>query len=141
MTVISLRRSASNRFTVSGAHDDFYIVRANGTLERHSAAHFPLGLGFVDDLDVEAFGEDAFQLYPGDLLYVGTDGVTEAAPGGDPRRGLFGEQQIEQLLVRHASASLDDIQRALLAELETFTGGVYHDDVAFLLVRAREEAA
>jgi serine phosphatase RsbU (regulator of sigma subunit) len=139
MTVISLRRSASNRFTVSGAHDDFYIVRADGSLERHSAAHFPLGLGFVGDLEIDAVGEDAFQLYPGDLLYVGTDGVTEAAPGGDPRRGLFGEQQIERLLVEHSRASLDDLRRALLAELETFTGGVYHDDVAFLLVRAHGE--
>lgn len=137
MTVISLRRSAGNRFTVSGAHDDFYIVRESGAIEQRTATHFPLGLGFVDELALDDVGQDTFELHEGDLLFLGTDGVTEASPGGDPNRGLFGDEAVAALLAEHARSPLQDIQRALIAKLDAFTGGVYHDDVAFLLVRAR----
>jgi len=135
MTVVSLRRVAGNRFTVSGAHDDIYIVRARGEVERRAITHFPMGLGFLDDLRLEDVAEDTFSLEPGDLLFVGTDGITEAAPGGDPRRGLFGADALTALLAQHARAPLEHVKKVLVDRLDAFTEGVYDDDVAFLLVR------
>lgn len=141
MTVVSIRRGAGNRFTLSGAHDDIFIVRAGGTVERRSVAQFPLGLGFLPDLALEDVVEESFELAPGELLFVGTDGITEASPGGDPRRGLFGEEALMALLAEHARKPLRELQRALVERLDAFTGGVYHDDVAFLVVRAKEAVA
>ncbi len=137
MTMVSIRRDADHRFRVSGAHDDIYIVRAaTGTVETVSLTHFPMGLGFFEDLSVDDVGEDGFELAPGDLLFIGTDGITEAAPDGDPRRGMFGEEALKRLLVANAEASLPVIRDTLLGRLDDFTGGTYEDDVAFLLVRA-----
>ena len=135
MTVVSLRRQVGNHFTISGCHDDLLIVRANGSVERRAVAHMPMGLGFVDELSVEEIGEDSFVLEEHDLLFVGTDGITEAARGGDVRLGFLGDS-LADLLARHAREPLSRIKQALLDDLERFTGGVYHDDVAFLLVRA-----
>jgi serine phosphatase RsbU (regulator of sigma subunit) len=137
MTVVSLRRRSGNHFTLSGAHDDIFIVRADGKVERRSVNHFPLGLGFLEGLTLEDVAEESFELAEGDLLFVGTDGISEASPGGDPRRGMFGDEAVTALLAEHVRAPVREIQRALIAKLDAFTGGVYHDDVAFLLVRAR----
>ena len=141
MTVVSIRRREGNRFTLSGAHDDIFIVRSGGKVERRSVVQFPLGLGFLPDLALDDVAEESFELAPGELLFVGTDGITEAAPGGDPRRGLFGEDALIALLSEHAQTPLRDLQRALVDRLDAFTGGVYQDDVAFLVVRAKGSAA
>jgi serine phosphatase RsbU (regulator of sigma subunit) len=141
MTVVSLRRTAGNVFTVCGAHDDIYIIRTGGEVERQSVAHFPMGLGFLEQLPLAAIAQDTFTLQAGDLLFVGTDGVTEAAPAGDPLRGVFGEDALLTLLKAYAGAPLAEIRDALVAKLDAFTGGVYEDDVAFLVVRAKEIAA
>ena len=140
MTVVSLRRQPGNRFTISGCHDDVLIVRANGAVERREVMHLPMGLGFTDELRAEDVGEDSFVLEEGDLLFVGTDGVTEAARGGDARCGFLGDD-LPELLARRSKEPLQNIKQALLDELERFTTGVYHDDVAFMLVRARESRA
>jgi serine phosphatase RsbU (regulator of sigma subunit) len=136
MTVVSLRRQAGNRFTISGCHDDVLIVRANGVVERQEVTHFPMGLGFIDELRAQDVREDTFVLEQNDLLFVGTDGITEAACGGDARRGFLGDS-LAEILTRHAREPLSRVKQALLDDLEQFTGGIYHDDVAFLLVRAR----
>ncbi len=136
MTVVALRRQSGNRFTISGCHDDVLIIRASGAIERREVTHLPMGLGFVDELRAEEIGEDTFVLEENDLMFVGTDGVTEAARGGDARRGFLGDD-LADLLARHAREPLARVKQALLDGLEDFTGGVYHDDVAFLLVRAR----
>jgi len=41
-----------------------------------------------------------------------------------------------EILTDYAAAPLEELKRRLLERLEEFTSGVYHDDVAFLLVRA-----
>jgi serine phosphatase RsbU (regulator of sigma subunit) len=79
-------------------------------------------------------------LAEGDLLFLSTDGVTEACRGGDPSRGVFGEERLREVLRRRGAEPLAEIRRALVRELDTFTGGSYDDDVAFLIARRRAEA-
>ncbi len=141
MTVASLRRAAGNRFTISGCHDDVIIVRAGGRVERLSVAHLPMGLGFLGDLPLDSVTEEGFVLAENDLLFIGTDGIMEASRGGDPRQGILGEDAVAELLVQHAGEPLVQIKNALVDRLERFTAGVYADDAAFLLVRARTGTA
>jgi len=141
MTVVSLQRTGGRgRFLVSGSHDDVYLWRARtGTVEIVSIAHFPVGVGFLPDLEVDAFRQDEIRLEPGDVLYVGTDGVTEAARGGDPRAGLFGEAPVLEALQEHAASPLTELKTHLVEALDAFTGGVYDDDVTFVLLRVNDE--
>jgi serine phosphatase RsbU (regulator of sigma subunit) len=140
MTIVTIRCRRGN-FVISGSHDDVFIWRAaTGTVEVLPLAHFPWGLGFAD-LEPSEVREDVLCMSPGDLLFVGTDGVVEAARGGDPRRGLFGEKAVADILTNYATAPLAELKQRLLSGLDEFTRGIYHDDVAFLLVRADRPAS
>ena len=140
LTAVSLLRTAGNRFTVSGSHDSLLIYRAaTDAVETRDVNHFPIGLGFTPELAASDFVQDVLQLGPGDILFMFTDGVTEAARGGDPRAGLFGIEPIVSLLKRHAHSPLTQLNHALLEELDRFTQKVYDDDVSFLVLRARDE--
>jgi len=101
--------------------------------------HADIWLGFTPELSASDFVQDALQLGPGDILFMFTDGVTEAARGGDPRAGLFGVKPIISLLKRHARSPLTQLKHELLEELDRFTQQVYDDDVSFLALRARDE--
>jgi serine phosphatase RsbU (regulator of sigma subunit) len=135
MTIVSIRSSGS-RFSISGSHDDVFLWRARtGAVETLPVAHFPWGLGFVDLVQSDVT-EDAFKMERDDVLFVGTDGVLEAASRGDPALGVFGESAVTELLRSHGRAPLEEIKHQLITRLDEFTRGIYHDDVAFLIVRA-----
>jgi serine phosphatase RsbU (regulator of sigma subunit) len=133
MTIVSIR-GRDHRFEVSGSHDNIYIYRAaTRTVETLAMTHFPWGIGFHEH--ISDIAQDAFELAPGDVLFLGTDGITEAARDGDHRRGFFGEARVTEILAHHAHGPLPTLSSMLAEQLEAFTRGVYHDDVAFLVAR------
>src|SRR6185503_20059827 len=95
---------------------------------------FPLGLGFTE-LEPHQFQEQRLRLEPGDVLFIGSDGVTEAARNGDYQRGTYGEEGLMALLSANALSSPDEMKTQLLASLETYTAGIYHDHVTFMILR------
>jgi serine phosphatase RsbU (regulator of sigma subunit) len=139
MTIVSLRRDGrTGRLSVSGSHEDLLVYRAaSGVVESVPMSHFPFGLGFSPDLERESIGDTTLELRPGDLLFVGTDGVFEAARDGDYRLGLFGAEPVQEALAQSCHLPLHEVRRRLVDRLEAFTGGHYGDDVAFLMLRAR----
>ncbi len=141
LTFVALRRTAPGGFVVSGSHDTMFICRsATGLVEPCVLAHFPIGLGFVGDLGRDAFRESPVALAPGDLLFIGSDGITEAAANGDVSQGLFGEPALVALLSEYVARPLADLRAALVERLDRHTRGVYHDDVSFVVLRAEPAA-
>lgn len=141
MTVISIRRGEAGRLLVSGSHEDLLVYRPRERrVESIPVAHFPLGLGFRP-VERERIGELAIDLAPGDLVFVGTDGVFEAARDGDHRLGQFGAERVSEVLLASDTLPLDALKARLLERLDAFTGGRYDDDVAFLMLRARPPGA
>lgn len=137
MTFVALRRTDSGEFAVSGSHDAIFVHRATtGVIEQIELTHYPFGLGFTADLALQSFGEDRLALAPGDILVMASDGVTEAAKGGNAEAGLFGEGGLVQIIGEHAAGPLAGMRDALVDRLDVFTRGVYHDDVSFVIVRA-----
>jgi len=141
MTIVSLRRDGrTGRLSVSGSHEDLLVYRAaSGLVESVPMSHFPFGLGFAPDLKRESIGDAMLELSPGDLLFVGTDGVFEAARDGDYRLGLFGAEPVQEALAQSRGLPLSEVRQRIVERLETFTGGRYGDDVAFLMLRARAD--
>lgn len=137
MTIVALcRQGNSRRFRFSGTHDDIYIWRAaTGEVETVRVEQVPHGLGLLNEFDLRDFQEELLELGAGDLLFIGTDGVTEAAAGGDYTRGMFEEARVVSFLKANAREPIQRIKQGLIDELQKFTGGVYHDDVTFVLVR------
>jgi serine phosphatase RsbU (regulator of sigma subunit) len=140
LTFVALRSVGQNAFLVSGSHDTAFIYRATTQqVEPFQLTHFPIGIGFIGNLGKDDFLEQTILLNPGDALFVGSDGITEAAWGGDVTKGQFGEDALIEILRNKGTLPLPELKSALLDRLDAHTGGVYHDDVSFVIVRTATE--
>ncbi len=143
MTNRVLRQNANDRFC-SAVCLRFRLVGDTwrGTL---SAAGHPLPLVRRADGSVATVGRTgtllnivdeppqhatAFELHPGDLMLLCTDGVFEARRGDE----FYGEARVEELL-RHHEGTADEVTQALLAEVLAFHSRPTADDIAILVLR------
>ena len=137
VSFVCVRAMETGEFTVSGSHDTAFIHRSRThAVQAMELAHFPFGLGFSANLEADAFAEETIHLEPGDVLFIGSDGITEAARGGDVGTELFGEARLIAFLAEWSDRPAAEMRAELLRRLEEFTGGVYADDVAFVIVRS-----
>jgi sigma-B regulation protein RsbU (phosphoserine phosphatase) len=143
MTIVSMRREGANgRLLLSGCHEDLLVYRAaSGRVEALPVADFPLGVGYTPELSLAQIGEARLELEPGDLVFVGTDGVFEAARLGRHELGLFGTDRVAEVLTGGCGAPLPELRRRIVERLDDFTGRSYSDDVAFFMLRATPEGA
>ncbi len=81
-------------FALAG-HNPPLVIRGPKTMALEGNAGLPLGLA-----PEEQYAESLFQLEPGDLLVLYTDGVTEAMAPADAsgRRELFGESRLVEAI-------------------------------------------
>ncbi len=138
MTIVSIcRKGDDNGYVFSGSHDNIYIYRADsGEVETISVSHIPCGLGFFDDVERKDFTEGGFRLNHSDLLFLGTDGITEAAKAGNYKNGIFDEPRLIDFLKTNAREPLEVIKTKLVSDLAQYTKGIFHDDVTFVLARS-----
>ena len=79
------------------------------------------------------YDEGALTLAPGDVLYLYTDGVSEAM---NERDEVYGEARLGEDLARLCARSCDDILRELLVVLGEHAGGVEQsDDITMVALR------
>ena len=76
------------------------------------------------------FAEHEFKLYPGDKLFVYTDGVTEAT---NIFNELYGSDRLVEALNKEADASNEVILNRVQKSIDTFTKGApQFDDITML---------
>jgi serine phosphatase RsbU (regulator of sigma subunit)/catechol 2,3-dioxygenase-like lactoylglutathione lyase family enzyme len=101
------------------------LLRSDGTLERLAATGTVLGLFRDWDCEVEER-----QLYPGDLLAVYTDGITETFNHAGEE---FGEDRLVALLCRQAHLRPDLQISAVVEEVRSFGVNTQHDDMTIMV--------
>jgi sigma-B regulation protein RsbU (phosphoserine phosphatase) len=111
----------------SAGHNPPRLKRCqDGTLALLNGARgLPLGV-----FPGERYGQEEYRLVPGDELVLYTDGVTEAQNAAGE---LFGLSRLDKVL-EDCSVGASDLLKAVLAELEAFTGGRPPSDDRTLLV-------
>lgn len=110
----------------NAGHEHPVIRRADGTYEAVIYRHSP-ALGVMDGIP---FKEHAFELHPGDRIFVYTDGVPEATNAEDE---LFGVERMLESLNVHADDPLKDLLPNLKKDIDTFVGdAVQFDDITML---------
>ena len=110
-----------------GGHPPALLVQPDGTVRPVGTGGTLLGLFRNADLV-----DEALELHPGAVLVLYTDGVTEAR-GPD---GELGEEGLTEVLRRCAGATARDLAGEVEPVVLAHQGGVAHDDIAILAVRA-----
>ncbi len=121
----------------SAGHNPMILFRrAEGECYLLNPAGFPMGLSLPDGI---VFGKKLesgeLDLYPDDLIFLYTDGVTECRNG---KRETFGEDRLVEFIRQESFSSSKDLAEALKEKLDSFTEGVpYDDDITFVVLRGK----
>ena len=112
----------------NAGHNPPYLKRADGDLERIDQRHGPV-IGAADGL---AYGEDHLVMDSGDLLFLYTDGVTEAM---DVDETLYSEDRLRDLLAAKDLSSVEHAVQVGVDDVWAFQGEAEQaDDVTVLSV-------
>jgi sigma-B regulation protein RsbU (phosphoserine phosphatase) len=116
----------------SGGHDPGIVLRASDrTTLRLASTGVPLG---IDESSTFPAGT-AIELNLGDILFVGTDGLSQCR---DLQGRYFGFDRIEQLLRENAKAPLPEIGAHIMRAADKHAAhSKIDDDVAFVILRRR----
>ncbi len=73
------------------------------------------------------------EINPGDIIFIGTDGISEARNEEDD---LFGKERIQEIIKQFYQKSAKEIQSELLAQLADFSKGrKQEDDITLVLIK------
>ncbi len=113
----------------NAGHNPGLLVDAAGVITRLESQGLPLAM-FPGKVP---YGQSRITMQPGDLLFLYTDGITEATNALDEE---FGMDRLEQALVAFREQPLEELVRRLDGCMASFSGEVpFGDDRTFLIVR------
>ena len=123
---------SSDQLTISfvnAGHNPPMIFRAvTGTVEELPGTG--PALGAVEDF---AYGLDSASLAAGDLLFLYTDGVTEAI---NEREEMYGTDRLVAVVNRERTRPARDIVDAVIADVLAFAGSAtQYDDITLMVIR------
>lgn len=129
-TLCLIRYERSGRLTFSGAHEDLLVYKpASKRCERIATPGIWVGIGA--DLPPEATEERSYQLEPGDVLVLYTDGIVEARS----RTGeVYGNERLEQMIVRHGDLPAAELCDRVVEDVGGWMGA-QDDDITLLVAR------
>ncbi|HSD65890.1 MAG TPA: PP2C family protein-serine/threonine phosphatase, partial [Vicinamibacteria bacterium] len=115
---------------VNAGHNPPLLVRAGGEVDTLSEGG--LVLGMFDDV---VYDGGRVEMRPGDTLVIYSDGVTETWDADDEE---FGEERLRALAVRSRTLAAEDLQSAILHEIERFEAGARATDDRTIVVLKRD---
>ena len=110
-------------------HLSAVLVRSNNTLERLDSTCTVLGLFKEWECSI---GERP--LFPGDMLALYTDGLTESFNNAGEE---FGEQRLIEALRRRRELSSRALLASIVDDVQQFSPHEQHDDITLLVAKCR----
>lgn len=115
----------------NAGHEKPCIQRAGGEFELLKYRHNL----FLGAMDMARYRNGAFELHPGDCLFVYTDGVPEA---NDASENMFGEQRLLDALNQHPDATPEELVHATHEAVKRFRGDAEQfDDITMLCFKMK----
>jgi phosphoserine phosphatase RsbU/P len=119
---------------VNAGHTDCLLLRSDGEAEWLKSTGTPLGLMPPDILELaQPYEEQSFELHPGDLISLFSDGVTEAQ---NEDENEFGEARLAELLRPIAGQPSEMIVNRVYDEIDRFAGSApQYDDITLFIIK------
>jgi sigma-B regulation protein RsbU (phosphoserine phosphatase) len=118
----------------NAGHHPPYLVRAGVDEEVETLSRAGIPLGIQED---QRWEQGRAELAPGDVLVLYTDGVTEAQ---DAEGTFFGVDRLVACVRANVGGSAQDIQDAIVGDIDGFVGDASQRDDIALVVLVREAA-
>lgn len=122
---------------ITGQHESVLILRSTGEIEEINTMELGFYIGMLPDLSAQINYRE-FNLNKDDLLFLYTDGVTEAT---NEQNEQFGIERIKAVLKKHYShtVSLDKLKFRVIKELYNFMGeSRIYDDISMVFIKKKE---
>ncbi len=131
-TFVAIYNPKTGELTYSNAgHNNPYVL--SDRLITLDGEH-GVAAGIFNNAEYEEF---TIKLNEGDLLFMYTDGVSEAQ---NKEGGFFGEDRIEACLKNHYNCDAESLLDDMLEEIKTFAGGAEQaDDITMLALKLNPE--
>lgn len=121
-----LEISTGKGIAANAGHEHPVLKRAGEEYELIQYRHSPA----VATMEGIRFREHEFELHPGDMLYVYTDGVAEATNASDE---LYGTERMLEVLNANKEMSVTELLPAVRKDIESFAGDApQFDDITML---------
>lgn len=112
----------------SMGHLPAYYRKKEGVLMELATSGIPMGVAPIVQLEVKSI-----KLEEGDLLFLYTDGITEAS---DKNNQMFGKERIAQRLLLSQNAAPAILMESLFRDVQYFVGAApQYDDMTVLIAR------
>jgi sigma-B regulation protein RsbU (phosphoserine phosphatase) len=119
-----------------GQHEDVVIVRNNGDVEFIDTRDLGFPLGLVEDIE-EWVKVCSLSLFPGDVVVLYSDGITEAE---NAQKECFGLRRLVALVQLHRQENVATICAQVIQALEQYVGAMpLDDDVTLLILKQKGE--
>ncbi len=116
---------------INAGHNAPLLVKADGTHQSLEASGIMIGA-----FDGADWVRQTIELAPGDLIFVFSDGVTEAERNDEQ----YGEQRTEQMVINARDKSSSEIVDCLMKDVNAFMGDAPRSDDITILTAKRVEA-
>ncbi|MCP4703596.1 MAG: SpoIIE family protein phosphatase [candidate division Zixibacteria bacterium] len=112
---------------VNAGHNPPLLLRKNGKMEKLEP-----GGAMIGAFDFVKWDADSVELSDGDLIFIFSDGVTEADNGDEQ----YGDDRTEKYILETDKSKTKEIISELMDNIETFMGDAPHsDDITMLALK------
>jgi serine phosphatase RsbU (regulator of sigma subunit) len=127
MTMTVFASAEDGKITFAGLHQDILLYRkSSDTVEEIESSGIWLGL--IDDIAPYNIDQE-LSIFPGDVMLVYTDGITEA---NDQQNNMYSGERLVKVFSAAAEKTSEEIKTALLDSLKGYRT---HDDVTFMVIK------
>jgi sigma-B regulation protein RsbU (phosphoserine phosphatase) len=113
---------------LNAGHNPPVMVRSDGKVEELEPSGIPIGA-----FDLSPWEEVTLQFGVGDMLFMFTDGISEAT---DLQGEMYQDQRLTRFLLASRSQSPEELTESVLDEIRAFIGGApQSDDITMLALR------
>ena len=129
---LSLIDYDKGKLVMTGQHEEPIIVRDDGSIERIDTLNLGFPIGLEDDIS-EFVAHKNLQLFPGDVLVLYSDGITEAENmAGD----LYGLERLCVTVQASHTLEAEQIKQAIINDLMRHIGEQkIFDDITLLVLK------